>query len=62
MDLGNLVNRSILPALNRCAVCGSRKSNVAGHPSKQRQKPLTITLNPTRYFPSGTAGTLHDAG
>lgn len=25
MDLGNLLNRSILPALNRCAVCGKPK-------------------------------------
>lgn len=25
MDLGNLLNRSILPALNRCAVCGKAK-------------------------------------
>jgi integrase len=27
MDLGNLLNRSILPALNRCAVCGKTKSD-----------------------------------
>lgn len=25
MDLGNLLNRAILPALNRCAVCGKPK-------------------------------------
>jgi hypothetical protein len=25
MDLGNLLNRAILPALNRCAVCGRPK-------------------------------------
>jgi integrase len=25
MDLGNLLNRSILPALNRCAICGKAK-------------------------------------
>ena len=25
MDLGNLLNRAILPALNRCAVCGRQK-------------------------------------
>jgi len=25
MDLGNLLNRAILPALNRCAVCGKTK-------------------------------------
>src|SRR5271166_6913642 len=25
MDLGNLLNRAILPALNRCAVCGKAK-------------------------------------
>jgi integrase len=25
MDLGNLLNRAILPALNRCAVCGTPK-------------------------------------
>lgn len=25
MDLGNLLNRSILPALNRCALCGKPK-------------------------------------
>ena len=25
MDLGNLLNRSILPSLNRCAVCGKPK-------------------------------------
>jgi hypothetical protein len=25
MDLGNLLNRDILPALNRCAVCGKSK-------------------------------------
>src|SRR5271166_6843295 len=25
MDLGNLLNRSILPTLNRCAVCGKPK-------------------------------------
>lgn len=25
MDLGNLLNRSILPALNRCAICGKTK-------------------------------------
>ena len=26
MDLGNLLNRAILPALNRCAVCGKSES------------------------------------
>jgi integrase len=32
MDLGNLLNRAILPALNRCAVCGN--------PKEECQKPL----------------------
>jgi hypothetical protein len=32
MDLGNLLNRAILPALNRCAVCGK--------PKEECQKPL----------------------
>jgi integrase len=27
MDLGNLLNRAILPALNRCAVCGKAKED-----------------------------------
>ena len=32
MDLGNLLNRAILPALNRCAVCGK--------PKEECRKPL----------------------
>ena len=32
MDLGNLLNRSILPALNRCVVCGK--------PKEECRKPL----------------------
>jgi len=34
MDLGNLLNRSILPALNRCAVCGKPKEECRKAASK----------------------------
>ena len=36
-DLGNLLNRSILPALNRCAVCGK--------PKEECRKPLREAKN-----------------
>ena len=39
MDLGNLLNRAILPALNRCAVCGKAK--------KECRKPLGVERNTT---------------
>jgi len=37
LSLGSLVNRIILPALNRCEACGKSESNhrVAGHPYKR---------------------------
>ena len=55
MDLGNLLNRAILPALNRCAVCGKRNAD-----TRLARTPHQITnLSETRFFPSGTAGTLH---
>jgi integrase len=35
MDLGNVLNRAILPALNRCAICGKAKDEC--HSPKARQ-------------------------
>jgi integrase len=36
MDLGNVLNRAILPTLNRCAICGRRKED-CGKAKKGRQ-------------------------
>jgi len=38
MDLGNLLNRSMLPALNRCAVCGKPKEECRKPLGKERNK------------------------
>jgi integrase len=38
MDLGNLLNRSILPALNRCAVCGKPKEECRKQVGEERNK------------------------
>jgi hypothetical protein len=42
MDLGNLLNRSILPSLNRCAVCGK--------PKEECRKPLPNGRSPDHKF------------
>ena len=57
MDLGNVLNRAILPTLNRCAICGRPKDD-CGKPKKGRPQlhPL-ICLRGTRAVPSGTDGT-----
>lgn len=38
MDLGNLLNRSILPALNRCAVCGKPKAECPNYKARGNDK------------------------
>ena len=43
MDLGNLLNRSILPSLSRCAVCGKPKE-------KCRKPPLANGRSPDHNF------------
>ncbi len=59
MDLGNLLNRAILPALNRCAVCGKPKEECRKRSAKGRTPHQITNLSETRSFPSGTAGTRH---
>jgi hypothetical protein len=44
MDLGNVLNRAILPALNRCAVCGKAKDE-CGKPNSKEKEPT-----PTHKF------------
>lgn len=39
MDLGNLLNRSILPALNRCGVCGKPREECGKSRSKGEKRP-----------------------
>ena len=38
MDLGNLLNRSILPALNRCGICGKHKEECHKPLGKEENK------------------------
>lgn len=40
MDLGNVLNRAILPALNRCAICGRPKDD-CGKPKKGQDQQAT---------------------
>ena len=62
MDLGNVLNRAILPELNHCAVCGKSKIE-CGKPDAERKMMCPSTsLFAMKAVLNGTAGTLPDGG
>jgi integrase len=50
MDLGNVLNRAILPALNRCAICGRAKGG-CGKPKAGQQTAPPHSFERDKSFP-----------
>jgi hypothetical protein len=51
MDLGNLLNRSILPALNRCAACGKPKDECRKLARKDKDTPPDHNFERDKMLP-----------
>ena len=51
MDLGNLLNRSILPALDRCAVCGKPKEECRKARKRTESKSLGHDFERDKILP-----------
>jgi hypothetical protein len=51
MDLGNLLNWSILPALNRCGRCGKHKEECKKLFGRERNKAPSHEFQPYKMLP-----------